>query len=242
MDLIPGLGRSPAEGSGNSLQYSCMENPMDRGARRATVLGVTKSRVRHNLAPEHTHKGGVCKGVDGERAPTRNGEMLQDQSQWEAATFLDEQEAGAWQELWVSERGGLEGVVTLGGIKQTLSMCCPAGRESGNKHLTFSPAIHWLDGTSTCQIQWEARKQKSLKMLSIKISCLGPQAGWGSVDKSWEAEECGTQHTWIISRIKVIRMWGDQGYWTCCWWKGNTSVSCTWNKILHVLPDVWLCS
>ena len=68
-------------------------------------------------------------------------------------TFLDEQEAGAWQELWVSERGGLEGVVTLGGIKQTLSMCCPAGRESGNKHLTFSPAIHWLDGTSTCQIQ-----------------------------------------------------------------------------------------
>jgi hypothetical protein len=43
-------------------------------------------------------------------------------------------------------------------------------------------------------------------MLSIKISCLGPQAGWGSVDKSWEAEECGTQHTWIISRIKVIRM------------------------------------
>jgi len=43
VDLIPGLGRSPAEGNGNSLQYSCMENPMDRGARRATVLGVTKS-------------------------------------------------------------------------------------------------------------------------------------------------------------------------------------------------------
>lgn len=43
-------------------------------------------------------------------------------------------------------------------------------------------------------------------MLSIKISCLGPQAGWGSVDISWEAEECSTQHTWIISRIKVMRM------------------------------------
>ena len=107
MDLIPGLGRSPAEGNGNSLQYSCMENPMDRGARRATVLGVTKSRVRHNLATEHTCKGGVCKGVDGERAPTRNGETLQDQSQWEATIFLDGQEAGAWQELWVSE--GLSG-------------------------------------------------------------------------------------------------------------------------------------
>ena len=78
---IPGSGKSPGGGHSNSLQYSCMENPMDRGARRATVLGVTKSRVRHNLAPEHTRKGGVCKGVDGERAPTRNGEMLQDQSQ-----------------------------------------------------------------------------------------------------------------------------------------------------------------
>ena len=43
-------------------------------------------------------------------------------------------------------------------------------------------------------------------MLSIRTSSLGPQAGYGSVDRSWEAEECGTQHTWIISRIKVVRM------------------------------------
>ena len=34
---IPGLGRSPGEGNGNPLQYSCLENPMDRGAWRATV-------------------------------------------------------------------------------------------------------------------------------------------------------------------------------------------------------------
>ena len=34
---IPGLGRSPGEGHGNSLQYSCLENPMDRGAWQATV-------------------------------------------------------------------------------------------------------------------------------------------------------------------------------------------------------------
>ena len=31
LDLIPGLGRSPGEGSGNPLQYACLENPMDRG-------------------------------------------------------------------------------------------------------------------------------------------------------------------------------------------------------------------
>ena len=41
--LIPGSGRSPREGNGNWLQYSCMENPMDRGAWRATVHGVAKS-------------------------------------------------------------------------------------------------------------------------------------------------------------------------------------------------------
>ena len=42
---IPGLGRSPGEGNGNPLQYSCLENPMDRGAWWATVHGVTKSRT-----------------------------------------------------------------------------------------------------------------------------------------------------------------------------------------------------
>ena len=41
--LIPGSGRSPGEGNGNPLQYSCLENPMDRGAWQATVHGVTNS-------------------------------------------------------------------------------------------------------------------------------------------------------------------------------------------------------
>ena len=44
--LIPGLGRPPGEGSGNPLQYSCLENPMDRGAWWAAVHGVTESRTR----------------------------------------------------------------------------------------------------------------------------------------------------------------------------------------------------
>ena len=46
LSSIPGLGRSPGEGNGNPLQYSCLENSMDRGARWATVHGVTKSRIR----------------------------------------------------------------------------------------------------------------------------------------------------------------------------------------------------
>ena len=43
---IPGLGISPGEGNGNPLQYSCLENPMDRGAWYAIVQGVPKSRTR----------------------------------------------------------------------------------------------------------------------------------------------------------------------------------------------------
>ena len=41
--LIPGSGRSPGEGNGNPLLYSCLGNPMDRGAWQATVHGVAKS-------------------------------------------------------------------------------------------------------------------------------------------------------------------------------------------------------
>ena len=42
LGLIPGSGRSPGEGNGNSFQYSCLEGSMDRGAWQATVNGVAK--------------------------------------------------------------------------------------------------------------------------------------------------------------------------------------------------------
>ena len=42
---LPGLGRSPGVGNGNPLQYACLEKPMDRGAWRATVRGVTKNQT-----------------------------------------------------------------------------------------------------------------------------------------------------------------------------------------------------
>ena len=44
--LIPGLGRSPGEGNGNLLQYSCLDNPMDRGAWQATVHRVAKRWIQ----------------------------------------------------------------------------------------------------------------------------------------------------------------------------------------------------
>ena len=46
MGSVPGLGRSPGVGNGNPLQYACLENSVDRGAWRATVLGVAKSRTQ----------------------------------------------------------------------------------------------------------------------------------------------------------------------------------------------------
>ena len=53
LGLIPGLGRFPGEGNGNPLQYSCLENLMDRGAWWITVHGVAK-RVRHDGATNTT--------------------------------------------------------------------------------------------------------------------------------------------------------------------------------------------
>ena len=50
--MIPGLGRSPGEGNGNPLQYSCLENPTDGGACRATVHRVAKSQT---LLSDYTH-------------------------------------------------------------------------------------------------------------------------------------------------------------------------------------------
>ena len=51
--LIPGSGRYPGEGNKNTLQYSCLENPKDRGAWWATVHGLADSWTQ--LSDEHTH-------------------------------------------------------------------------------------------------------------------------------------------------------------------------------------------
>ena len=54
MDLIPGLRRSPGGWYGNPLQYSCLENPKDRGAWQATVHGVAKSPTGLSNQAQHS--------------------------------------------------------------------------------------------------------------------------------------------------------------------------------------------
>ena len=58
---IPGWGRSPGEGNGNPLQYSCLENPMEGGAWWATVHRVAKSQTRLRHTHTHTHTQGLYK-------------------------------------------------------------------------------------------------------------------------------------------------------------------------------------
>ena len=55
LGLIPELGRSPGEGNGNPLQHSSLGNPLDRGAWRATVYGVTTSWTRLNVHHASIH-------------------------------------------------------------------------------------------------------------------------------------------------------------------------------------------
>ena len=61
MDSISGLGGPPGGGNGNPLQYSCLEDPMDGGARRATVQGVamTWTSLRRLSMHAHAHEGGL---------------------------------------------------------------------------------------------------------------------------------------------------------------------------------------
>ena len=73
---IPGLGRSPREGNGNPLPYSCLENPMDGGAWWATVHGVSKSQTRlSDFTFTFTFLSQDVNSSQGLRQPSRNYKM-----------------------------------------------------------------------------------------------------------------------------------------------------------------------
>ena len=71
MGLIPGWGRSPGVENGNPLQYSCLENSIDRGTWRAIALGVAKSRT-HTSTHTYTDTKAHGKGRQAQR-PEKDG-------------------------------------------------------------------------------------------------------------------------------------------------------------------------
>ena len=85
--LIPGSGRSPGGGNGNPLQYSCLENPMDRGAWWATAHGVTQSQA---CLPTHAHEkqASPSHGKGPDRPSACVSGLLQRQLQQEEAGVL----------------------------------------------------------------------------------------------------------------------------------------------------------
>ena len=83
---IPGLGRSPGGGYGNPRQYSCLQNPLDRGAWQAAVHGVTESWTRLSaLACTHA-------GMDGEINTWMDGWM----DGWIDVHKANKQEVALW--------------------------------------------------------------------------------------------------------------------------------------------------
>ena len=95
LGLIPRSGRSPGEGSGNPLQYSCLQNPMDGGAWGTAVHGVAKSQTRlsdfthsltHSPICKETPLSPVSSGTSRRKLPSERWQrfwwLVQDKFQW----------------------------------------------------------------------------------------------------------------------------------------------------------------
>ena len=119
LSLIPGLGRPPAGGHGNPLQYPCLENPMDRGTWWATVHGITKSWTL-----QRANKHGAAQLL---------GETILGNTRREG-----ENEAEKGQQLKSYHCGNYR--------EKHILQCYPTQWGRGWKIQTPSPDGHWLRG------------------------------------------------------------------------------------------------
>ena len=112
--LIPELRRSPEEGNGNPLQYSCLENPTDRGAWQVTVHGIAKSRTQLNRLSLSHHKaafgrGFYIRGSAGKESACNMGDLSSipglGRSPGEGNSHSS---ILAWEIPWTAKSGGLQ--------------------------------------------------------------------------------------------------------------------------------------
>ena len=108
---IPGLGRSPGEGNGNPLQDNCLENPMDRGAWKATAHGIAKSRTRlsdftslHRLLEAHG-----CQRVQENVQPLEAVETESDSQEHRSVLQTVGHRCLRRMQRWCDEHGSLNG-------------------------------------------------------------------------------------------------------------------------------------
>ena len=118
---IPGLGRSPGGGHGNPLQYSCLEDPMERGAWRMTVHGVKKSQTRlkrlssssghtwpfpsSSAGKESTCNSGDPVSIPESRRSAGEGKGYPLQCSWASLVAQLVKNLPAMQEIWVQSLG-----------------------------------------------------------------------------------------------------------------------------------------
>ena len=111
-----GSGRCPGGGNGNPLQYSCLENPMDRGAWRVTIQGVTESQTQlnahthiHTHTPSHCARQPVDLGTGVGPGPALRKALRGFMKIRKAESFTLETSFNAWQPSTLGSPGGSVG-------------------------------------------------------------------------------------------------------------------------------------
>ena len=143
---IPGLGRSPGGGHGNPLQYSCLENPMDRGAWWVTAHGVTQSwipmkQLTHTRQPKDARAACLVKW------------------QWANGQFL------FWESLVLPKNNSLR---WLDGITNAMDMNLGKLQEVVRVREAWRAAVHRIEKRQTQLGDWTATTKHS----SPPTSCL----------------------------------------------------------------------
>ena len=100
--LIPGLGKSPGEGNGNPLQYSCLENPMDSDALKATVHRVAELDTTEQLRT-HTHRQNKCQDTKSKKK-SRDRKSMYNVQCWKRS-FTQKYTIHIWKDIQETEDG-----------------------------------------------------------------------------------------------------------------------------------------